>query len=344
MLVRATHFYADRLRLDRLAVAIAQQSIEQHGFAGAVQVTRAKHKKLQRVRLRASDVELGQIQRRRVQAQQAGLIALTRQQHFGLGRQGQLCVALFIGFALGEHFAFTVEQLQIHIGQGTAALQRLGEHIQTLLITVHGKADVTEGEQSGRGRIVVAAGRGHHRQVHARLLQRLDPRSGQNQGFAGVAGRVQIKAPAVDQIGHAQEVFGFIALQTAVAAPLAEKGWQGFGFDAEELNVDLVDIQRDHRQPFGQSGRQQVTAAGKADGGLQVAGFQTADVLGGQRRLVDGTQAGVDGEDQFALRLKMAQVHFHQVIRQLPGAIDLAGLGVDQVQFFSEVLLGVQRH
>ena len=68
LLVRATHFYADRLRLDRLAVAITQQSIEQHGFAGAVQVTRAKHKKLQRVRLRAGNVELGQIQRRRVQA------------------------------------------------------------------------------------------------------------------------------------------------------------------------------------------------------------------------------------------------------------------------------------
>ena len=78
LLVRATHLDADRLRLDRVAVAVAQQGIEQHGFAGAIQITGAKYKELQRMRLRAADIEFGQIQRRRIQTQQAGLITLAR--------------------------------------------------------------------------------------------------------------------------------------------------------------------------------------------------------------------------------------------------------------------------
>ena len=115
LLVRATHFNTHRLWLDRVAITVAQQGVEQHGFARAIQITRAKHKKLQRVCLRAADVELGQVQRGGVQTQQAGLIALTRQQHLGLGRQCQLGMAVLAGLALGEHFAFAVEQFQRHV-------------------------------------------------------------------------------------------------------------------------------------------------------------------------------------------------------------------------------------
>ena len=344
LLVGTTHLDTHRLWLDRVGVAVAQQGIEQHGFAGAIQITRAKHKKLQRVRLRPANVELGQIQRRSIQAQHAGLVALTRHQHFRLGRQRQFGVPLLVGLALGQHLALAVQQFQLHAGQGTATFQRLGEHIQTFLITMHGKADIAKGEQRGGRRIVVTAGRLHHCQVNTRLLQRLDPGSRQDQGLTGIARRVQVKAPAIHQISHAQQVLGFVALQGAVAAPLAEERRQRLGFDPEELDIHFVDVQRDHRQTFGQAGGQQVAATGKADSGLQVTGFQAADVLGGEGGAVDCAQAGVDGEDQFALRFQMAQMQFHQVVRQFPGAIDLAGFGVDQVQFVGEVLLRVQRH
>jgi len=133
-------------------------------------------------------------------------------------------------------------------------------------------------------------------------------------------------------------------LQAAAGAPLAQKSRQGLGLDPKELHVNLIDVQRDNRQAFGQTRGQQATPAGKANGRLQVTGFQTANELASQGCVGDGTQARVDGQDQFALRFQMAQVQLHQVIGQLPGAIDLAGLGIDQVQFFSEILLGVQRH
>ncbi|EPN55172.1 hypothetical protein A235_38161 [Pseudomonas syringae pv. actinidiae ICMP 19079] len=40
----------------------------------------------------------------------------------------------------------------------------------------------------------------------------------------------------------------------------------------------------------------------------------------------------------------MAQAQFHEVVRQLPGTIDLAVLAVHQMQFFSKLLLRVQRY
>ena len=253
-------------------------------------------------------------------------------------------MTVLAGLALTEHAPFAVEQLKFDPAQGTATFQRLGEHIQALLITMHGKADIAEGKQGGRSGIVVTARRGHHRQVYARLLQGLDAGRWQDQGFPGIACRIQVKAPGVYQIGHVQQVFGFVALQAAVAPPLAEKCRQRLGFDPEELDIDLVDVQRDDRQTFRQTCGQQIAAAGETDRGLQITGFEAADVLGGQFGVVDRTQAGVNGEDQFALRLKVTQAQLHQVVRQLPGAIDLAGFGVDQVQFVGKVLLRVQRH
>ncbi|MNZ38607.1 hypothetical protein D3C78_560870 [compost metagenome] len=174
LLIRAPHFNADRLRLDRVAVLISQQGIEQYGFAGTVEVTRAKHEKLQRVGLRSGNVEFGQVQRRAIESQQTGLFALMGQQHFGLFRQRQLGMAALPGLALGNDPAIGVEQLQADAIEGLAAIQRLGEHVQAILVTVHRQANVTEGEQSGRLRIVVRTGGTHHRQIDAWLLQRLE--------------------------------------------------------------------------------------------------------------------------------------------------------------------------
>ncbi|MCY1178791.1 hypothetical protein D9M73_191600 [compost metagenome] len=67
-------------------------------------------------------------------------------------------------------------------------------------------------------------------------------------------------------------------------------------------------------------------------------------MLVGQPRVIHRTQAGVDGQHQLALGLQVAQAHFHQVIRQFPGTVDLAVDGIDQVQFVGQLLLGVQWH
>ncbi len=265
--------------------------------------------------LRAGDIELGQVQRRAVEAQHAGLFVLVRQYHGSLGRQRQLRVTVAVCLALGDDLAVVVIHIDADITQRLATLERLSEDVQTIAVAVHRQADVTERQQGGRLRVTVGARGAHHRQIHTWLLQGLDTGNRQQQGFTGVARGLEVEAAAVDQVGHGQQFFGAVAGQARRTVPLGEEVRHRVGFDAEELDIHLVDVQRDHRQALGQTGRQQAATAGETDGGLQVAGFQTAYVFGGEFGLVDGQQTGIDGQDQFALRLQVAQAQFHEVVR-----------------------------
>ncbi|MCY1426060.1 hypothetical protein D9M71_418700 [compost metagenome] len=98
----------------------------------------------------AGDLELGQVQRGAVQAQQTGLFALLRQQHFSLGRQRQLCMATALGLALGQDPAVLVQHFQGNTLQGLAAFQGLSEHVQAVLVAMHRQADIAESEQRRR--------------------------------------------------------------------------------------------------------------------------------------------------------------------------------------------------
>ena len=77
---------------------------------------------------------------------------------------------------------------------------------------------------------------------------------------------------------------------------------------------------------------------------MQVAGFQAGDLLGSEAFAIQPEQAGIHGQHQLALWFQVAQAHLHQIVRQLPGAIDLAVFAIDQVQTLGELLLRVERH
>ena len=55
--VRLNHFQLHRLIGQRLAVTVAQQTIEDHRLAGTIQIARAKHKKLLAVTGIPGDIE-----------------------------------------------------------------------------------------------------------------------------------------------------------------------------------------------------------------------------------------------------------------------------------------------
>ena len=82
--VRFYHFQLDRLCGNRLAVAVAQQAVEDHRFARAIEIARAKHKELFAVAWLAGNGELSEIQRREVKIEQRGLALFTRQQQRAL--------------------------------------------------------------------------------------------------------------------------------------------------------------------------------------------------------------------------------------------------------------------
>ena len=83
-------------------------------------------------------------------------------------------MATVFGLALAKHAAFGIEDFQFDAVECLAAFQGLGKHIQAIGVAVHRQADIAQGEQGGRLRIVVGARSAHHREVHARLLQLLE--------------------------------------------------------------------------------------------------------------------------------------------------------------------------
>lgn len=94
--VRLNHLQFHRLLRQRLAVAIAQQRIKDHRFAGTIEIARAKHKELFAKAGRACDREFRQIQRRQLEVEQRGLPLFARQQQRGffIGLQGDVATAV----------------------------------------------------------------------------------------------------------------------------------------------------------------------------------------------------------------------------------------------------------
>ena len=115
-------------------------------------------------------------------------------------------MALAVALRLRQHLPFGVQELNIDIGLRRAVFQTLGKDIQPVVVTVRGYADIAEGEQRRGVAITVAARLVHHRNIHARLLQRFDIRQRQQQFFTRITRGVEVKTAGIDQIGHLQQL------------------------------------------------------------------------------------------------------------------------------------------
>ncbi|MNZ34473.1 hypothetical protein D3C78_518490 [compost metagenome] len=82
---------------------------------------------------------------------------LGRDQGIGLGRERQLGMALAIGLGLGQQLALVVMKFEVYLVERLAALQGLGKHVKTVAIAVGRDADIAEGEQRRRLRIIVGS-------------------------------------------------------------------------------------------------------------------------------------------------------------------------------------------
>ncbi|MNS27027.1 hypothetical protein D3C72_589640 [compost metagenome] len=91
------------------------------------------------------------------------------------------------------------------------------------MIAVRRQAHVTEGEERGSIAVVVMPRLIHHRDIDAGLLQRFDIAQRQQQFFAGIARRIEIEAPGIDQLGHLKQIIRFPVAQGVTVLPLAHK-------------------------------------------------------------------------------------------------------------------------
>ena len=88
---------------------------------------------------------------------------------------------------------------------------------------------------------------------------------------------------------------------------MADESRQRLRLDTEKVYVDVIDVQRHHRQPGDHFARQQRTAAGEANTRGNVAGRDGFFKMGVKGGGVQRAQRRVNGDNQFAFRLKMAQ-------------------------------------
>ena len=168
--VRAQHLQLHRLVGERFAVAVAQQAVEDHRFARAVEIPRTKHKELFSEAWRAGDGKLRQIQRRKSEIQQRGLPVLAgkEQRRLFVGLQRRVAVSVTGG--LRQRLPFIVKELHFDCRLRRTVLQALGKDIQPVMVAVCGKTNIAEGKQGGGVTVVVMSGLIHHRDIDARLL------------------------------------------------------------------------------------------------------------------------------------------------------------------------------
>ncbi len=172
--VRAHHFEFHRLRRQRLAVAVAQQAINDHRFTRAVKIARAKHKELFAVAAIAIDIKLGEIQRREVEIEHRGLLAHTGQHQRRLFRIFQTHVTGAVTGRLRQRLPFVIQQTDFDAALRRAVLQALGEDIHAVVVAVQRKTDIAQRKERRGVAVVVVPRLVHYRQIDARLLQRLD--------------------------------------------------------------------------------------------------------------------------------------------------------------------------
>ncbi|MNC07863.1 hypothetical protein D3C75_554220 [compost metagenome] len=245
---------------------------------------------------------------------------------------------------LRQGLPFIVEQHHFDGRLRRAVFQALGKDIQPVMVAVRRQTNIAEGKQRGGIAVVVMPGLIHHRDINPRLLQRLDIPQRQEQFFASIARRVKIETSGIHQIRKLQQIVGFPVGKGTAVLPLADERRQRLGFNAVEIHIDVIDVERHHRQPFDHLARQQRAAAGKSDARFDVAGGDGFFVVDAKGIFVQPLQAALNGHHQVTVRLQMPQAQLFQVWCQLPCTIDLAAFFVYHMHPVRKILCRIERH
>ena len=88
------------------------------------------------------NIELRQIQRRKLEVKQRGLAVFARQNQRGFFVRFKLRMTIGIALRLGESLAFIVQQRDGHAGLRRTVFQTLSENIQAVMVTVSGQANI----------------------------------------------------------------------------------------------------------------------------------------------------------------------------------------------------------
>ncbi len=220
-------------------------------------------------------------------------------------------------------------------------------HEQLVLVGARVQADVADGEERGLELVLELAGRLHHREVQAGLLQFGDVLHRQVGQHAFVALAAEHEAVDVDRLGELVERHLVVVVAAQLPAALAsaalvlgeELGQRGVGH-AQEFDVDFLDIHRYHRQAAALPRRQHAALRGEADRGVQFAGEHLLLDVAAEHCSVGGGQFAGDAHGVGGIGLDEREAQRLAVVIERPAAlVDGAGcegeelvevLGADQ--------------
>ena len=296
----------------------------------------------------AADVVLRQVQRRLAQRQHRHLLAAARHHHARLvGVALEHGVAGSVAGGLRDGLAAAVQQRQLDTLERLAAGQRGGKDVGLRGVPAQVQADLGDVEIGHLEIPAEAAGRVHHGDVDAGLTQLADLLHRQEADVAAVRAGVGGEAAQVDALGAGAQLLVKLpardrALQAA-AAPLAvavvvdlavlvdaragaitpaghlfQEERQRLAFNAQELHVHLGGVDRDHRQPAVQPGRQHHAAAGKVEGLGHGLALRGAGLRGGQRGTTGRLQRRAQIDPEQAARRHIGQHQHPRVVAQHP--------------------------
>ncbi len=298
-----------RLGGQRMSVSITKQRIDDDDFAWTIDIARPEDKQLFVIALRSGNRKLSEIQRRTRQVDHRGLFTLHGQQDpaFFIRLEAQM-TGVVTGPAL-QHLPFRIQQPDADAGQWLAVCQALGEQFKLGREAMQREANVAQSEKRGGLAVAISSGLFHYRQIDAWFLKRSYFTHRQLQFFAGVTRRVKLKATGIDQLAAFQQILRLPAGEVIAVIPLREKFCQAGIFYPEEVDIDLVNIQRQHRQSLRDTQRQQRSATGKPDHRLDITGGNFLAVIVGEGFTAGRAQSRIhrDGEVTRGFRMAEAQ-------------------------------------
>ena len=308
-----------RLRRHWLTVGVARQNRYVEALAGPIQVAAGPGEEAHGFARQADDIVLGEIERWLLQRDQGKLLAFAGHQHFGtLGTFGKLGAAIGIRRGASQYLALIVQPRHVHATCPCTIHQAAHIGICSLGEQTCMQPQVTDIEVGDLIFVAEAVGLAHHRHVNARFLELLDVFDRNEGGTAAIGLLLSDKAAAIDAVSQlvqaiqipithctAQHLgtvvvvvmafFLFIVFVAGIrlrpargtANHLVEESRQLIRLDAQELDVHIRHVDRDHWQTAVLLGRQYHALTGKIEGRRYGSHQNRVTLLGG-KRLVTG--------------------------------------------------------
>ena len=338
----------------QLAILALEQDLAVEPLAGAIEIAPAEQIELLGLPGLGAEIEGGEIERRPIETQHRQMVALFGQQQASTLHLIEATMALRIGGLHLQPVALLVEQGELHILERVGAGQGADEHLQLIAVTAGTEPHVAHRKIGGLLAPVVVAKGGHHRKVDAGLRQ-LRLLHIDEAGLAPVGIKLQRIAAAEHPLGPLGDLLKLPVAHARTGAILGQKAGQIFRIDPEEIDINLVHVDRADGQAQLVAQRQYHATGGKGGPRLQRPGLE-GPALGGwsQPRLeahlialvglhvreIEG--ATIVGEDPLPLHLLAP---FTDPKPALPVCLGHQGGGEDQRQRWRvAILTGIGLH